>query len=238
MRTECNTVLAGIAALALLAGTGFASAQDSNDQKAKPPQAATQQMNMGPAAGKMSQNAQQQKAAPRAMNKTNKSAQINQRKQGAKASTMARTEKSRMSRKTTAMRERNARAAAQRSRTARQNTAQQQPNGMQKFGAQRPSGFEGLQGNAAGANMQLTEQQRTQIRATVLNGPNVPRAANVNFPVFAGTVVPRGSVRIVPVPSTLVRIDPAWRGFSYFVWNDELVLVNPRDMRIVAVVQV
>jgi hypothetical protein len=236
MRTERNTVLAGIAALALLAGTGFASAQEPNDQKgpAKLPHAATQQMNKGLAAGKMSQNAKQQKAAPHAMNKTNKAAQSNLRKQGAKASTMARSS---MSRNSTAMHERKARTAAQRSRMTRQNMAQQQPNGMQKFGQQQRSGFEGLQGNAAGA-MQLSEQQRTQIRATVLNGPNVSRVANVNFPVVAGTVVPRGSVRIVPVPSTLVRIDPQWRGFLYFVWNDQLVLVNPRDMRIVAVMYV
>jgi uncharacterized protein Smg (DUF494 family) len=32
-----------------------------------------------------------------------------------------------------------------------------------------------------------------------------------------------------------VQIDPAWRGFLYFVHEDEVVIVNPRDMRIVAV---
>jgi hypothetical protein len=32
-----------------------------------------------------------------------------------------------------------------------------------------------------------------------------------------------------------VQIDPAWRGFLYFVYEDEVVIVNPRDMRIVAV---
>jgi hypothetical protein len=36
----------------------------------------------------------------------------------------------------------------------------------------------------------------------------------------------------------LVRIDPAWRGFLYFVYNDQLVIVNPRTMRIVDVLPV
>jgi hypothetical protein len=137
-----------------------------------------------------------------------------------------------VSHKTTAMRERNAQTAAEHSRLTRQKTAQRQPNGTQNTAKRQRNGLEGLQGNAAaaGGNVQLSGEQRTQIRSTVLNGPNVPRVGNVNFPVFAGTVIPRGSVHAVPVPPTLVRIDP--------VWNDELVIVNPRDMRIVAVVYV
>jgi hypothetical protein len=40
----------------------------------------------------------------------------------------------------------------------------------------------------------------------------------------------------VPVPRTLVRIEPRWRGFPYFVWMDDVSIVNPHDTRIVAVV--
>ena len=35
---------------------------------------------------------------------------------------------------------------------------------------------------------------------------------------------------------TLVRIEPEWRGFLYFVYEDEVVIVSPDDMKIVAVV--
>ena len=42
--------------------------------------------------------------------------------------------------------------------------------------------------------------------------------------------------RVVPVPNTLVQIEPRWRGFLYFVYEDEVVIVNPHDMKIVAVV--
>jgi uncharacterized protein Smg (DUF494 family) len=53
-----------------------------------------------------------------------------------------------------------------------------------------------------------------------------------------GTVVPRGAVHIVPVPATLVQIQPEWRGFLYFVYESEVVVVNPRDMKIIAVLVV
>ncbi len=74
-----------------------------------------------------------------------------------------------------------------------------------------------------------------------------PRVGHVNFDVQVGTVIPRHDIRIVPVPRTLVRIEPEWRGFLYFVYEDEVlyfvyedevVIVNPRDMRIVAVLPV
>ncbi len=265
MRTERNTLLAGIAAIALLAGTGFASAQEPQDHnmtpQAKQPEATHKmEMNKGPATGKMGQSAQEQKTTPRAAemksNTTNKAAQIERNKEGAtkgaKEGTMARTEKTklgktaertRMSHKSVAMHERgtrehHARMAKERNHMTRRSTAQREPNGMQKFGERQHNGFEGLQGNAAGGNVQLSEEQRTRIRTTVLNGPRVPRVSNVGFPVVAGTVIPRGSVDAVPVPSSLARINPQWRGFLYFVWNDQLVIVSPRDMRIVAVVYV
>jgi hypothetical protein len=51
-----------------------------------------------------------------------------------------------------------------------------------------------------------------------------------------GTVVPRGSVEIVPVPEARVEIEPERRGFLYIVCLEEIVLIDPGDMTIVAVV--
>jgi hypothetical protein len=50
---------------------------------------------------------------------------------------------------------------------------------------------------------------------------------------FSTTVM---RIHVVPVPETLVRIEPEWRGFLYFVYEDEVVIVSPDDMKIVAVV--
>jgi len=51
-------------------------------------------------------------------------------------------------------------------------------------------------------------------------------------------VVPRRDIRVVRVPETLVRIEPQWQGYVYFVYEDEVIIVNPHDMRIVAVLAV
>jgi hypothetical protein len=54
----------------------------------------------------------------------------------------------------------------------------------------------------------------------------------------APEVYPRDRIHVIAVLETLVQIEPEWRGFLYFVYEDEVVIVNPSDMRIVAVVPV
>lgn len=83
----------------------------------------------------------------------------------------------------------------------------------------------------------LTTQQRTEIRNTVINTGSAPRVASVNFNVAVGVVVPT-TVHFAPVPEALVRIEPAWRGFDYFVYADEIIIVDPRTRRIIAVLAV
>jgi hypothetical protein len=64
---------------------------------------------------------------------------------------------------------------------------------------------------------------------------SAPRVDRVDFSLSVGTAVPR-SVRFVPVPSTIVVIEPSWRGYDYFVVGDQIVIVDPRSMEIVAVI--
>jgi hypothetical protein len=115
--------------------------------------------------------------------------------------------------------------------------------------AQRSEQFQGLQGStrapmqgatstergAGAANVSLNEQQRTQIRETVINSRSAPRVSNVDFSVNVGTVLPRGHIHLVRVPETLIRIEPRWRHYLYFVFNNEIIIVEPRTMRIVQV---
>jgi hypothetical protein len=96
--------------------------------------------------------------------------------------------------------------------------------------------LKGLQGNASGVT--FNEEQRTRLRETVINARGAPRVSSVDFDLSVGTAIPRGRIQIVPVPEMLVQIQPEWRGFLYFVFRDELVIVDPSDMRIVAVVPV
>jgi hypothetical protein len=89
----------------------------------------------------------------------------------------------------------------------------------------------------AGASVTLTTEQRTRIRETVLVGRNAPRVRNINFSIDVGIAVPR-SVHLVTVPSLIVEYYPEWRGFLYFVYEDEIIVVDPRSHRIVAVLDV
>src|SRR5712671_5198119 len=70
----------------------------------------------------------------------------------------------------------------------------------------------------------LTQQQRTEIRQTVINSGNAPRVSSVNFNIGVGVVVPQ-TVNFAPLPPTIVSIHPDWRGYYYFVYAEEIIIV-------------
>jgi hypothetical protein len=116
-----------------------------------------------------------------------------------------------------------------------QGQTQQAPTGAQR---QAPTGAQQQQTgqpSTGATSATLSTEQRTRIRESVLRGGNVNRVSNVNFNIRVGTVVPR-SVHLVAVPPTIVEVHPAWRGFLYFVVNDEIIIVEPGTLRIVAVI--
>ena len=86
------------------------------------------------------------------------------------------------------------------------------------------------------AGVQVSSQQRTTIQRSVLEARNVPRVDRVSFSIHTGTVVPR-NVRIVAVTTfpALIEVFPGYRGYSFFVVEDEIVFVD-RSHRIVDVV--
>jgi Protein of unknown function (DUF1236) len=273
MRINKTTLLAGIAALALIAGAGAVSAQQTgNEQGNKQPNAASQKMNKGGAnqnagaqnktGGQMGQNAagannskmgenagaQNQNRGNMQRNAENhgsmgkNAAQQNRHQHSAQRSQHERAMSGRegMNRQTAQGHERFGRNAAQRNAQAgprnERNARAGQRNG-QNTAAQERNGLQGLQGNAR-VNTQINDQQRTRIRQTVIDARGAPRVDHVDFNIAVGTVVPRTGVRIMPVPAALVAIDPTWRGLRYFVYEQELVLVDPNTMTIVAVINV
>jgi hypothetical protein len=91
------------------------------------------------------------------------------------------------------------------------------------------------EGRSGGGAVNLSAEQRTRIHEVIVKERAAPRVNNVDFALSVGTAVPR-SIRLVAVPTTLVEIEPRWRGFEYFLVGDEIVIVDPRRMEIVAVV--
>jgi hypothetical protein len=86
----------------------------------------------------------------------------------------------------------------------------------------------------ANANVNLSTEQRTRLRETVLKESNAPRVGKAEFSVSVGTVVP-SSVRFVRLPAPIVEIYPAWRDYDYVVVGDQILILDPVDHRIVAV---
>lgn len=87
-----------------------------------------------------------------------------------------------------------------------------------------------------GGSVNLTTEQRTKIHSIIVSERGAPRVEHPDFDVHVGTVVPRGKVHLAPVPSSIVEIQPAWRGFEYFLVGDEIVVVDPSSLHIVAVI--
>ncbi|MGB6538397.1 MAG: DUF1236 domain-containing protein [Xanthobacteraceae bacterium] len=97
----------------------------------------------------------------------------------------------------------------------------------------------GGQASVQGSSVKLSQQQRSRIRTRIVNAHNAPRADHVTFGVNVGTVIPRDqftTIHVVRVPEYLVSIEPRWRGLEYFIYSDEIVIVDPHDLRIVAII--
>jgi hypothetical protein len=87
----------------------------------------------------------------------------------------------------------------------------------------------------AGAGAKLSTEQRTRI-TTVIKEQHMQPVANVNFSIAPGIRVPR-TVSFHPLPPDVVTIYPQWRGYEYFLVNDKIVVVDPRTLEIVDVIE-
>ena len=86
-----------------------------------------------------------------------------------------------------------------------------------------------------GGSVEMSEDQRSQIK-TIVGREHGPRlGGNANFSISVGTRIPR-NVHVVVLPEEIVRIVPQYRGFEYFLVGDEIVIVDPRTLEIVAVI--
>jgi hypothetical protein len=87
---------------------------------------------------------------------------------------------------------------------------------------------------AGGANVQLTQDQRTKIKDVVVRDRNVARVDSVNFNIRVGVAVPR-TVHVAVLPAEVVTIVPEYRGFEYVVVGDQLLIIDPNTLEIVAI---
>jgi hypothetical protein len=83
----------------------------------------------------------------------------------------------------------------------------------------------------------LSSEQRTRIRQVILSGRHGPRISRPGFDIRVGYRIPRNRLHfaLLPLPSTIVDIEPSWQGYLYFLVGDEIVVVDPDTYEIVAV---
>ncbi|MCK1735857.1 DUF1236 domain-containing protein [Bradyrhizobium sp. 138] len=121
---------------------------------------------------------------------------------------------------------------AQQAPAAAGNQAQQAPNAPASNQAQGERAGTGSQG-AAQTDVNLNRQQETRI-STSISRLNVRPVTSVNFSLNVGTVVPR-DVHLSILPPDVVEIVPQYRGYSFALVKDQIVVVDPATYKIVTV---
>ena len=124
--------------------------------------------------------------------------------------------------------------------TPANNQAQQAPaNGTANTAAQQPAQPSTATNTAqpsstnVNASVNINDQQRTRVAESITR-LNVQPLNNVNFSLSVGTAVPR-DVHLQTLPSDVVEVVPQYRGYSFFVVRDEIVIVEPSTYQIVSV---
>ena len=92
----------------------------------------------------------------------------------------------------------------------------------------------GTSGRAGGASVQLSQDQRTKIKDVIVRDRNVARVGSANFSVSVGARVPR-DVHVTVLPPEVVTIVPEYRGFEYVLVGDQLLIIDPDTLEIVAI---
>jgi len=87
----------------------------------------------------------------------------------------------------------------------------------------------------AGGGVRLSGEQRTRI-TSVIRDQRVEPLANANFSISVGARVPR-DITFYPLPVEVVTIYPEWRGYEFIRVRDQILVINPRTLEIVAVLE-
>jgi Protein of unknown function (DUF1236) len=80
----------------------------------------------------------------------------------------------------------------------------------------------------------LSSEQHTKIRDT-LRVEKSERLTNVPFSTKVGEAIP-GTVHLYILPVSIMEYAPQYRGYEYILVGDEILIVDPRTLRIVAVI--
>jgi Protein of unknown function (DUF1236) len=234
-----NRLMISVAALALFAGTGFANAQGTGMGREAPSAAPAQQSEpaehgAAPARGNAGGQINRDAARP-AM----KSTQTEQ-KPGAVKNQSA--EENTQAPKNKTLSTDNADKAGVKDNTTGQNVKPEnraedqdlnKANRIDQKMGDESLGRRSQTVGQAGAGAKLSSEQRTKI-TTVIRDQHIAPVEHVNFSISVGTRVPR-DVSFHPLPAEVITYYPEWRGYEFILVGDQVVVIDPRSLEIVAV---
>jgi hypothetical protein len=235
-----NRFLVSVAALALIAGTGLANAQGGRDSGGGAQMQSAPSTASGGAAGGAATEHESSKGGSAGM-KSEKSpsagqgqrAEDNMSRQKSKSmSSENETKGAPNNMKAEGREDRNADKSAQKESRENERNAQTQGNRENM----RAQGRSETTVGQAGAGAKLSTEQRSKI-TTIIRSEHVAPVNNVDFAVSVGTRVPRDRVHLVALPGEVVTVYPEWRGYEFFMVGDKIVVVDPRTLEIVDVLE-
>ncbi|MBP0113947.1 MULTISPECIES: DUF1236 domain-containing protein [Bradyrhizobium] len=258
-----NRFLVSVAALALIAGTGFANAQGTGTKdhgsgqqtqhSTQPSGERSDSMNKQESMDKQDKHekgtvgqAGSMKDQPSAHDKSTQSDKMNKDQPGAmrekstqseKSSTVGQSPRSDEKSKGSMSRETETKGSKDMKAQGQEDRSGMNAPGHQgsQTQTQTQTGTERSQTTGqAGAAAKLSTEQRTQI-TSVIREEHVAPVTNVNFSISVGTRIPREGITLHALPSKVVTIYPEWRTYKYVLIRDEIVIVNPDTYEIVAV---
>jgi hypothetical protein len=259
-----NRFMMSVAAVALIAGTGFANAQGTGT--AAPSSGSTVQQS-APAAGSSATTPSRDAAEPTKPSSGMKATQSDKPSSGMKATQSEqksptagkneRAEENMQGQKSKSMSSGNDSAktgnTSADSKTGTDsktgNTSADSKTGTGGTNADSKTGNMNAQtkgatdsksqtttGNAAtSATAAPPAEKRSQI-ASAIKSEKVEEVTNVNFNISVGASIP-GTVRFHALPSRIVEIYPEWRGYDFILVKGRYIIVRPQTHEIVYIIE-
>lgn len=237
-----NRLTASAAAIALLAGTSLALGQaatketpaSSGGAQHAPPSPSTQGTSSSPNAANMNR---EQSSETKGTGPETKSTQSDEKMQ----------RQNRNAQETSPGKQKSQQSTQEHSKDGKSKSSEndrvQDDRRMKAEGRNGQTGVDSKQSESrsqttgqAGAGAKLSTEQRTKI-TSVIREQKVQPETNVNFNVTVGARVPK-TVHFHPLPAEIITVYPDWRGYQFFLVREEIVVVNPRTLEIVAVLEV
>jgi hypothetical protein len=256
-----NRFMISVAALALIAGTGFANAQGTGTSREGSSAGSTVQQSApssgpsaaGSSAGQMSHESTESKSPDATKSPSGmKATQSETKSPSGMKSTQSEQKSPSATKNDRAEDMQKSKSMSSDNDSAKGGAKDMKAEGSEdRNGSMKAEGREDRNGNMkaetkgtetrsqtttgqAGAGAKLSTEQRTKI-TTVIRDQHIAPVNNVNFSISVGTRVPR-EVSFHALPTEIVTVYPEWRGYEYILVRDQILVINPRTLEIVDII--